>query len=702
VQTGLTLLSLLLFVLIYLALVAGSAWLVYLAVIFPVPVNKLGVLVKLGAIGGAAMLFLFLLKGLFKHQTIDRSLYVEVTEKEQPELFRFIRQLARDTGAPFPRRVYLSPEVNAAVFYDSSLLSLILPVRKNLLIGLGLVNVLPLIELKAVLAHEFGHFSQSTMKVGSYVYMANRVIADMVYGRDYWDDLLAQWRAQDIRIGIFGWILSGVVWGLRKALGGIFQVINFADRALSRQMEFNADLVAVSVTGSDALVHALSRLDFAGDCLGQAMHDLSAARDHKLCTRDLFCHQTHAAKHLRAQRKDDTLGEPPPLPADVRDRGRVFEPGEGGVPSMWATHPANHDREENAKRHYVRSPQDDRSGWLLFRDAEAVREAVTRRYYRQAFDAKEPAKLDDPQRVQEFIDAEHAETTYHPRYHGLYDQRMLNPGEIDELIAAADARGPHDLLAALDRTFSDELKGLMEGHQEHQAEHELLSGLASGELQLKNKFLELRGRKYNPAEAPRLLEKVQADLEADTERMNEIDCEVFAIHYTLARQGDPALADELLARYRFHLAVQDKMRTLFEQQGTVGNVCGFLANNRQLGEGDLIEVVRLFANARTALGQVLKQADDLPMPALRNLEAGKPLGELLLDEELVVKIHKSDRELSGEWIGAFMRQLGEVTDRLRRMHFKSVGGLLALQERIEQQWRQKVAPAAEGAEGGGE
>jgi hypothetical protein len=137
VQTGLTLLSLLLFVLIYLALVAVSAWLVYLAIIFPVPVNKLGILVKLGAIAGAGMLFLFLLKGLFKHQTIDRSLYVEVTERDQPELFRFIRQLARDTGAPFPRHVYLSPEVNAAVFYDSSLLSLILPVRKNLLIGLG-------------------------------------------------------------------------------------------------------------------------------------------------------------------------------------------------------------------------------------------------------------------------------------------------------------------------------------------------------------------------------------------------------------------------------------------------------------------------------------------------------------------------------------------------------------------------------------
>src|SRR5439155_1223218 len=120
----------------------------------------------------------------FKSQHVNTNGYVLLYEAEHPQLFAFIRQLCRDTAAPFPRNVYVSLEVNAAVFYDTSLLSLILPVRKNLLIGLGLVNMLDLDEFKAVLAHEFGHFSQSSMKVGSYVYTTNRIITDMVYGRD--------------------------------------------------------------------------------------------------------------------------------------------------------------------------------------------------------------------------------------------------------------------------------------------------------------------------------------------------------------------------------------------------------------------------------------------------------------------------------------------------------------------------------------
>ncbi len=139
----------------------------------------------------SGLMFLFLLKGFFKRQRADKSLRVEITQEGQPILFGFIRRLCQETRAPFPHRIFLSPEVNAAVFYNSSVVSLFWPTPKNLLIGLGLVNALNLSEFKAVLAHEFGHFSQSSMKLGSYVYVANRIIGDMVYGRDWLDDFLS-------------------------------------------------------------------------------------------------------------------------------------------------------------------------------------------------------------------------------------------------------------------------------------------------------------------------------------------------------------------------------------------------------------------------------------------------------------------------------------------------------------------------------
>src|SRR5262249_36525719 len=83
----------------------------------------------------SGLLCLFLVKGLFKWRRDDPGLRLEITQKEQPVLFDFIRRVCRDAGAPAPHRVYLTPDVNAAVFYHESVLSLFLPTPKNLIIG---------------------------------------------------------------------------------------------------------------------------------------------------------------------------------------------------------------------------------------------------------------------------------------------------------------------------------------------------------------------------------------------------------------------------------------------------------------------------------------------------------------------------------------------------------------------------------------
>src|SRR5262245_3627853 len=283
-QVLLVLVSLTLSLLLYLALLVGSAWLCYKLVTMPWPRNAEGgyALLRIAGIICSALLFLYLFKGLFKGSRQDRSLLVEITEEDQPELFAFIRRICAETGAPFPHKVYASPEVNAAVFYHSSFLSLFWPTPKNLLIGLGLVNMLNLSEFKAVLAHEFGHFSQKSMKVGTYVYVANKVLADVIYGRDFLDDAVHTVKNWDIRIAVFVWAFLGILWGIRKVLEGVFKAVNIFNLSLMRQMEFNADRVAVSVAGSDAVVNALLRSSFADQSFRQMAGDLWSAADHAL------------------------------------------------------------------------------------------------------------------------------------------------------------------------------------------------------------------------------------------------------------------------------------------------------------------------------------------------------------------------------------------------------------------------------------
>jgi Zn-dependent protease with chaperone function len=682
------LVSLFVFFVLYLGLVFGSAWLTWWALTAPWPRGGRGDgvgFLRILVIVLAPLLFLFLLKGFFKRQRRQKGLDIEIYEEEHPKLFAFLDRLCDETGAPFPHRVFVSPDVNAAVFYNNPALSLFWPVPKNLLIGLGLVNALSLTEFKAVLAHEFGHFSQKSMKLGSYAYTAMRIMADIVYGRDRLDDWLDRVCHADGRVAVFGWAFKGVLWVLRKALAGMFHAVNFLHAALSREMEFHADLVAVSVTGSDTTAHVLLRARFAEEALDQACRDLRDAADHHLYTNDLFVHQTRAMAYLRQARKDPTLGEPPTLPADAGEVPYLFEPGEEGIPSMWASHPTNYERERNAKRCYIPTEFDPRPAWLLFDRAEKLREQVTWRFYRVAMRVPREVAVADAADVQAFIDEEHAETTYDPRYHGLYDGRLLDTGDVDELVRSAAAEPWDDarLRRAHSLLYGEELAAWMKEHNRRLEEYNLLQGLCQGRLKLTGGDLDFRGRFYEPAEAERLLKKVDAELTEDDRWLATLDRKVFLIHYqTAPRAGEPAAARELAERYRFHVAVQRLLRGLMRHEGAVGATVQFLSSRRQLEPEHFREALAVFREAHQALTDVLRDARDLALPPLKNMTPGESLRPFLLAKRLVYELRPDEYQLPGTWIQKFLDQLGEVLGKLRRVHFKSLGGILSLQERI--------------------
>ena len=646
-------------------------------------------------VGGitSGLICLFMVKGLFKRARREDGVRVEVTEAEQPVLFAFIRQLCRDTGAPFPHRVYVVPDVNAAVSFHESFLNLIFPSRKNLIIGLALVNRLNLTEFKAVLAHEFGHFSQNSMKLGSYVYTANRAVADVVYGRDWLDNLLGTLRGTDIRIAAFAWGFTGILWVMRKGLEKLFRGINFAHVALSRQMEYNADLVAVRASGSDALIFALARLDFAGESLGQAWTDLGAAADHGRFTRDLYYHHTKAAEFLKAKRNNPDLGAVPPLPDDPTETVQVFKPEDTSVPAMWATHPSNYDREMNAKRRYVRGPVDERSAWELFNDAAAVREAVTRGIYR-ASRKEVPKELEAPEAVQEFIDTEHAETTYNPRYHGLYENRYVKPGDFAELctpVSRAAFNDPAVLASAHAALYDDGLKQHMNDHKARGEEQTKLAKLVHGAAEVTGNNFEHRGKRYRPTDAPRLLKDVEAEIDRDYEWMHALDRQVFLTHYAMAAQLGEADANELERWYRFHLAVQDVHGTVAGFSRHIQVTLAALGGQRQISQDTFQNTLSTLRGAHAAFEEQLRVAGGLLLPPLKNMTAGAPLGPFLLSEPLVRNLRADTESLDGVWINRLLGQMGEVADRAARVLFKSLGGLLALQEGIAERWAARAS-----------
>lgn len=681
------LISLVVFMGFYLGLIAFCCWLTYSAVQDLLSEEAKGV-THLGIVSIVVpfLLVLFLIKSLFKRYKFDSSLMLQVTESQHPKLFAFIQQLCNETKAPLPLKVFITPDVNAAVSYDRSLLNLFFPTKKNLIIGAGLINTLPLNEFKAVLAHEFGHFSQSSMKLGTYVYIANRIIADMVFARDAFDALLHTLCRTDIRIAWIAWILYAVVWVLRKILELAFRIINILEATLSRQMEFHADLVAVSLCGSDSIVHALRRLDFSSECLSQAYADLKTAADHKLYSRDLFYHQTKAADYLRAIQEKPDLGTIPPVPPTGGKEVQLFTPEDSEPPSMWESHPPNHEREQNAKNQYFRSIEDDRSPWILFEQPEQVRFQLTKQFYEYYADLHPDTPYAIPEQVQKVIDEEHAETNQNPRYKGFFDGRFIHIDEVDPLVQER-LLTPDKLLAAAKRLYQAEFADWFEKYQQRRTEQYVLEQIQDGTVQFKGKTFKFREEDKTLKEVPQLIEMVDAEIESDIAWLKWFDSEMLKSHFQMAL-ATGSDGQELVERYRFHLALQNQLKEV----GRLTDWTESILNNIQqqksdVSEKDMIEIANAFNEIQATLYRVMFIASKLPIPPLQNMRAGAPLSEFLLEEPVLAPLVSHNR-IPGEWIGKLMQQLNHVQDRAKRLHFKSLGTILAQQENIATKWQE--------------
>lgn len=637
----------------------------------------------LASIPAAAFAFL-LIKGLFARESIDRTMYLEIDDEDQPVFFAFIRRLTDEIGAPVPNKVFVTPDVNAAMHPDVSLLNLFVPPKKNLVVGLGLVNALNLSEFKAVMGHEFGHFSQRTSRMHAYVYLANRVMFNLIAGEDWLDRAIRSARRTARRsphgsskffAGTFVLTVGGTVWVVRAVMTGLFKLINFASLALMRKEEFHADRIAVSVAGSNAIVHSLYRLKFAGESLEEAGRQLEIASQHKLYTSDLFFHHSTAAAHLRKVRKDPRLGLPPDLkgPRDGRHI-QVFDKDdedESDVPEAWSTHPKNVDREENAKAIFVPAEIDERSPWILFENQADLRERVTYRFYRVAFRVKKSVELSPADEVQALLDDEHAEVMYDPKYHGAYDERWIAPGDVLELNRlVADEPWDAERITRVHSRLYLELGPRVDD-------------LADVKKQIRNVFKRCYGR-------PRGRDRARLeDLEEDFRKLDawfaSFDRRVYMIHAQMARQLGGQWLQELASRYRFQLEIQQIHRDIANVQDQVGDVLdGLEYYGEELPEGFFEEVQGVLRAAREALERSLDRARGMRTPEMANIRMGTRFDKLIFDGNVLGELPFSF--IKRAWIDKLLKQLGLMRHRLNRMDFKSFGAILRMQDRMAAEW----------------
>ena len=153
---------------------------------------------------------------------------------QQPKLFKTIQDVAAATGQAMPVEVYLVCDTNAWVANRGGLMGV--GSRRVMGVGLPLLQTLTVSQLRAVLAHEFGHYHAGDTRLGPWVYKTRAAIGRTIMNLSQQSSLLQR----------------PFVW-----YGNMFLRIT---HAVSRRQEFAADALASQVAGSRALVEGLERI----------------------------------------------------------------------------------------------------------------------------------------------------------------------------------------------------------------------------------------------------------------------------------------------------------------------------------------------------------------------------------------------------------------------------------------------------------
>jgi Zn-dependent protease with chaperone function len=113
---------------------------------------------------------------------------VVLSKSHAPELWSTVRRLANAVDTRPPDEIRLVSEATATVLEHGRLLGLI-GGRRYLYIGLPLLSALTVSQLRAVLAHELGHYSRQHVRWAEPVYRGRTLIQRTITQVGWWRDL---------------------------------------------------------------------------------------------------------------------------------------------------------------------------------------------------------------------------------------------------------------------------------------------------------------------------------------------------------------------------------------------------------------------------------------------------------------------------------------------------------------------------------
>lgn len=409
-------------------------------------------------------------------------------------------------------------------FFESNFWSMFLPARKNLVIGMALIRSLTKSELKSILAHEFGHFSQKSMKTGSYVYQVNRILHNLLFNNRPLEEKAEELSHKGVYFTFFIIASMQIVGGIKSILKIMYRIVNLNYLKLSREMEFHADETAVKMNGVEPFVSSMLRLDFSEHVFQHALNFYARRNRQAYITVNIYPQFTLLQSFLAQENKIDIRHG---LPQPAENYYMKYNKSRLVIIDQWASHPDKEQRISRARTVGAETTILDNSPAIdIIANVESIEKRISAILLkRPKIKADQLVYIDNDQFMEE-ITKGISDASHHPVFNEYYDfwNPMIKHWE-DEVSSEIDFK----------KLYNEENKEIIYLVMALERDIDILRQVAQGGTTIKS--FDYDGEKYSARSAAKLVDKLEKELETLKTVLLENDKQIYFYFRSLSTQA---------------------------------------------------------------------------------------------------------------------------------------------------------------------
>jgi hypothetical protein len=448
----------------------------------------------------------------------------------------------------------------------------------------------------------------------------------------------------------------------------------------------------VSVTGSDALIHALHKLQAADNAFSEALNTTNELITNEKAVSDIYALQTNAIVKTAYVLNDKEYGTSPKVPALNPEEHRVFSDKIAQPPKMWLTHPPDQEREANAKKRYISGIIDERSAWALFQNPTQTKLDLTADLMKLAKIEFNPVSKEE---MLNFHNKQFDKSYFKPKYKGAYLNRFLTHeyAKIEdlyllELNKSSAEKKLHSLYPESLIEDLEDYKTLKEEKLQLEAilDNRLIASGSEGE-----KGIWHRGKQISRKEMPEIIEQIK--LEEENARIKVAD------HDRLCRTVNLRLAQAIGNGWEQYLKgllkvvhfTEHHILNLNDSMEIFGKTLAVVMADGKVTDSEMYTLVSSGNDLHHLLVELNKSRPVLALDSNLLLELdGKSWSEVL--EELKFPAASSDN--INQWISSIESWVSSYITSLSKLRSEALEVLVRSEEQVQEMFQSGITKAA--------